>query len=182
MRVDFLANASHELRTPLASLSGYIETLRGHARDDTAARERFLGVMAAQAERMSRLIADLMSLSRIELNEHISPSGGLDVSAAAARDVADGLRLAPIVAAAGVSIEVIGGADAHGRRPRPSGWQVALNPGSRTPSNTPPRGTAVKVQVTIGPSPAPQDPGGHSIARCSIRTPWLAAAGPACGG
>ncbi|MFN7109860.1 MAG: histidine kinase dimerization/phospho-acceptor domain-containing protein, partial [Brevundimonas sp.] len=70
MRVDFLANASHELRTPLASLSGFIETLKGHARDDVAARDRFLDIMSAQADRMGRLVADLLSLSRIELNEH----------------------------------------------------------------------------------------------------------------
>src|SRR5690606_18016066 len=57
MRVDFLANASHELRTPLASLSGFIETLKGHARDDSAARDRFLDIMATQADRMSRLVA-----------------------------------------------------------------------------------------------------------------------------
>ena len=65
MRVDFLANASHELRTPLASLSGFIETLRGHAKDDPQAREHFLRIMTTQAERMSRLNDDLMSLSRI---------------------------------------------------------------------------------------------------------------------
>ncbi len=76
MRVDFLANASHELRTPLASLSGFIETLKGHARDDPKARDRFLDIMAAQADRMGRLVADLLSLSRIELNEHIPPLGG----------------------------------------------------------------------------------------------------------
>ena len=80
MRADFLANASHELRTPLASLSGFIETLRGHARDDAAARDRFLQIMATQAERMSRLIDDLLSLSRIELNEHIAPEGSVDLS------------------------------------------------------------------------------------------------------
>jgi len=74
-RVDFLANASHELRTPLASLSGFIETLRGHARDDPAAREKFLGIMQGQADRMARLIADLTSLSRIELDEHVAPRG-----------------------------------------------------------------------------------------------------------
>ena len=78
MRADFLANASHELRTPLASLSGFIETLRGHARDDEAARDRFLGVMQGQAERMARLIDDLLSLSRIELNEHIPPADRVD--------------------------------------------------------------------------------------------------------
>jgi two-component system phosphate regulon sensor histidine kinase PhoR len=79
-RVDFLANASHELRTPLASLSGFIETLRGHARDDPAAREKFLGIMQAQADRMARLVADLTSLSRIELDEHVAPRGVVDLS------------------------------------------------------------------------------------------------------
>ncbi len=79
-RVDFLANASHELRTPLASLSGFIETLRGHARDDAAARERFLGIMQAQADRMARLVADLTSLSRIELDEHVQPRGVVDLA------------------------------------------------------------------------------------------------------
>ena len=67
MRVDFVANASHELRTPLASLLGFIETLQGPARDDPAARERFLEIMRGQAQRMTRLIDDLLSLSRIEL-------------------------------------------------------------------------------------------------------------------
>ena len=90
MRADFLANASHELRTPLASLAGFIETLRGHAKDDVAARDRFLAIMAQQAERMSRLIDDLLSLSRIELNEHIAPAGELDLGLAIA-DVIDAL-------------------------------------------------------------------------------------------
>ncbi len=100
MRADFLANASHELRTPLASLSGFIETLRGPARNDVAARDKFLGIMQAQAERMSRLIDDLMSLSRIELNEHIAPLGRVDLSAAVT-DVTDALM--PVVRAKGVS-------------------------------------------------------------------------------
>ncbi len=103
MRVDFLANASHELRTPLASLSGFIETLRGHARDDTAARERFLGIMAGQAERMARLIDDLLSLSRIELNEHVPPSGACDLTAAVA-DTLD--ALAPVIAARRVGLDL----------------------------------------------------------------------------
>ncbi|ESQ77247.1 histidine kinase dimerization/phospho-acceptor domain-containing protein [Asticcacaulis sp. AC402] len=92
MRADFLANASHELRTPLASLTGFIETLRGSAREDEKAREKFLDIMATQAERMRRLIQDLLSLSRIELNEHVPPSGEADLTLAA-RDVADGLSL-----------------------------------------------------------------------------------------
>ncbi|MDO9607947.1 MAG: ATP-binding protein [Brevundimonas sp.] len=92
MRVDFLANASHELRTPLASLSGFIETLKGHARDDVAARDRFLDIMSAQADRMGRLVADLLSLSRIELNEHIPPSGRVDLDRAAS-DVVDAVSV-----------------------------------------------------------------------------------------
>ena len=92
MRVDFLANASHELKTPLASLSGFIETLKGHARDDPKARDKFLDIMATQAERMSRLVADLLSLSRIELNEHIPPSGRVDL-ARAAGDVVDAVSI-----------------------------------------------------------------------------------------
>src|SRR5262245_18730896 len=73
MRADFVANASHDLRTPLASLSGFIDTLQGSAREDPAARERFLAIMQAQADRMARLIDDLLSLSRIELNAHLRP-------------------------------------------------------------------------------------------------------------
>lgn len=92
MRVDFLANASHELRTPLASLSGFIETLKGHAREDVVARDRFLDIMAAQADRMGRLVADLLSLSRIELNEHIPPSGRVDLDRAAS-DVVDAVSV-----------------------------------------------------------------------------------------
>ena len=82
-RADFLANASHELRTPLASLSGFIETLRGHARDDPEARERFLEIMLKQAQRMRRLIDDLMSLSRIEFNQNRPPEVWIDVLSAA---------------------------------------------------------------------------------------------------
>ena len=89
-RADFMANASHELRTPLASLSGFIETLRGHAKSDEAARERFLRIMALQAQRMARLVDDLLSLSRIELNEHIPPAGVLDLRMAVV-DVCDAL-------------------------------------------------------------------------------------------
>jgi len=73
MRADFVANSSHELRTPLASLIGFIETLRGPAADDPQAQQRFLGIMAEQAARMQRVIADLLSLSRIEISEHQPP-------------------------------------------------------------------------------------------------------------
>lgn len=82
MRADFVANASHELRTPLTTLIGFIDTLRGAARDDSEARDRFLTIMDEQAIRMSRLINDLLSLSRIELDEHMAPSGHVDVVSA----------------------------------------------------------------------------------------------------
>jgi len=91
MRADFVANASHELRTPLASLSGFIETLQGPARNDTQARERFLDIMKAQANRMARLIDDLLSLSRIELKAHVRPAHQVDL-APIVRQVADGLQ------------------------------------------------------------------------------------------
>jgi two-component system phosphate regulon sensor histidine kinase PhoR len=79
MRADFVANASHELRTPLATLIGFIETLRGPAADDPDAQQRFLSIMQQQAGRMARLIEDLLSLSRIELNEHLPPTDALAV-------------------------------------------------------------------------------------------------------
>ncbi len=79
MRADFVANASHELRTPLASLIGFIDTLRGPAADDPPAQARFLQIMSEQASRMNRLIDDLLSLSRIELTEHQTPTGAVAV-------------------------------------------------------------------------------------------------------
>ena len=73
MRVDFIANASHELRSPLASLVGFIETLKGPAKEDAEARERFLEIMHTEATRMARLIDDLLSLSRVEIEERVPP-------------------------------------------------------------------------------------------------------------
>ena len=80
MRTDFIANASHEMRTPLASLRGFIETLQSTAKEDEAARERFLPIMAEQAARMTRLIDALLSLSRLEMNAHVPPSGLVDLN------------------------------------------------------------------------------------------------------
>ncbi len=81
MRSDFVANVSHELRSPLTALSGGIETLKGAAKNDAEARERFLDIMGREAARMNRLIGDLLSLSRVEVNEHVRPSGRVDVLA-----------------------------------------------------------------------------------------------------
>lgn len=78
-RADFVANVSHELRTPLTSLIGFIETLRGAARNDIEASDRFLALMATQSDRMGRLVDDLLSLSRIEMNEHTLPNDDIDL-------------------------------------------------------------------------------------------------------
>lgn len=80
MRADFVANVSHELRSPLSALVGIIETLRGPAAEDVEARMRFLEIMNREAGRMARLIDDLLSLSRVETNEHVLPRGQADVS------------------------------------------------------------------------------------------------------
>ena len=105
MRVDFVANASHELRTPLSALLGFIETLQGPAADDYDAQKRFLGIMHEQAARMTRLVEDLLSLSRIEMNEHLVPTNHVSIASilnnliqslelkAAARSITMELRL-----------------------------------------------------------------------------------------
>jgi len=80
MRADFVANVSHELRSPLSALSGFIETLQTSAQDDPAAQERFLTIMNGEAGRMARLIDDLLSLSRIEVNEHIRPTARVSLA------------------------------------------------------------------------------------------------------
>jgi len=80
MRSDFVANASHELRTPLTSLIGFVETMQGPAANDKKSREKFLNIMLAQAGRMSKLIDDLLSLSRIEMRQHVKPTEQVDIS------------------------------------------------------------------------------------------------------
>lgn len=80
MRADFVANASHELRSPLAALLGFIETLEGPAGGDEDTRGRFLGIMLREARRMAGLIDDLLSLSRVEINEHVRPTVPVDIA------------------------------------------------------------------------------------------------------
>lgn len=105
MRRDFVANVSHELRTPLTSVLGFIETLRGPARDDAAARDRFLAIMQTEAERMVRLVRDLLSLSRVEAQERQRPKEKHDI-ALLVRSAAHSLR--PQADAAGVTLRLEG--------------------------------------------------------------------------
>ncbi len=103
MRVDFITNASHELRTPLASLLGFIETLQGPARDDERARGRFLTIMREQAQRMARLVDDLLSLSRVEQHLHLRPQAPVDLTQVL-HHIAD--TLAPLARETGVDLRV----------------------------------------------------------------------------
>ncbi|HHZ09474.1 MAG TPA: two-component sensor histidine kinase, partial [Rhizobiales bacterium] len=102
MRADFIANASHELRTPLASIAGFVETLRGPAKNDPAAREHFLKIMQDQTGRMARLIDDLLSLSRLEMKPYARTGTPLDV-----RAIVDAVvdSLGPLAAESGVTVE-----------------------------------------------------------------------------
>lgn len=102
MRRDFVANVSHELRTPLTALLGFIETLKGAARDDPAARERFLGIMEREASRMNRLISDLLHLSRVESEERVRPTAQVDLAALVAGAIA---TLRPVAEAGRVTID-----------------------------------------------------------------------------
>jgi two-component system, OmpR family, phosphate regulon sensor histidine kinase PhoR len=103
MRMDFVANASHEMRTPLASLLGFIETLQGPARNDPEARTRFLKIMRDQAQRMARLVDDLLSLSRIEQHLHLRPETPVDVTLVL-RHIVD--TLGPLAAENEVAVEL----------------------------------------------------------------------------
>ena len=105
IRRDFVANVSHELRTPLTALLGFIETLRGAARDDPTARERFLGIMEREAGRMNRLVRDLLHLSRVEGEERVRPTEIVDVAALINMAVT---ALKPVADAAQVTVRITG--------------------------------------------------------------------------
>jgi two-component system phosphate regulon sensor histidine kinase PhoR len=168
-RADFLANASHELRTPLASLAGFIETLRGHARDDVGARDRFLGIMQAQTERMARLIDDLMSLSRIELNEHVPPADAVDLSAAVAEVLE---ALGPLARERKVRLEpsLAGPGEAMVAGDRDQIIQVAQNLIDNAVKYSP-DGGRVRITVEPGLSAEAAAAAGGQAARLALLTP-----------
>lgn len=171
-RVDFLANASHELRTPLASLTGFIETLKGPARDDAKARDRFLDIMAAQTDRMGRLVSDLLSLSRIELNERIPPSGEVDLAGVAA-DVVDALSV--IAERRGVTLTLDQDGDAVVNGDRDQLVQVLQNLAENALKYSP-DGGGIEIVLRGGlTGPSAAQPTWPEAARLPLLTPELAA-------
>ena len=105
LRSDFIANASHELRTPLTSLLGFIETLQGSAKNDPNAQQRFLPIMGRQAERMARLIDNLLSLSRVEMRQHLRPQARIDLHDSLSHVLAS---MEPLAAASNIQLHFAG--------------------------------------------------------------------------
>lgn len=159
LRSDFIANASHELRTPLASIIGYVETLQNHARDDPEARERFLAIMAREAGRMQRLVDDLMSLSRIEMSEHVRPDRTLSLNRVAAESAAAFL---PIAEREGVRLVIdlpAEGAEVTGDRD-----QLAQVFGNLVDNAAKYGGPGTEIRVSVAPAnPANPDRCGVSV-------------------
>jgi len=171
MRADFIANASHELRTPLASLRGLVETLQGPAREDPGGRDRFLRMMANQAERMSRLIEDLLSLSRVEMRVHLPPRGIVELNETVAY-VCQSLEAIAEAAKANVTlhrcdsparirgdreeiVQVLGNLIQNAIKYGPEGGQVDVRVGRDAPRGL--RGARVWVSVRDnGPGIAPE--------------------------
>ena len=79
VRRDFVANVSHELRSPLTSLVGFIETLLNGNVKDEKTQKKFLNIMDEEAKRMNRLIDDILSLSKVETEEHITPNTSISI-------------------------------------------------------------------------------------------------------
>jgi two-component system phosphate regulon sensor histidine kinase PhoR len=156
LRADFIANASHELRTPLASLRGFVETLQGPARGDPAARERFLAIMASQAARMTRLIDDLLSLSRVEMRVHVAPRGEVMINEVLA-DIREAMAPVALEARTSLAVKPITG-DAAVRGDRDELFQVFQN--------------LVHNAIKYG------RPGGH-VELQAVREPALGHRGPA---
>lgn len=167
-RVDFVANVSHELRTPLASITGFLETLRGPAAEDPKARDSFLQIMEDQAARMTRLVDTLMSLNRIEQEQHVAPSGQVDLNACIDQ-VADALGIVarqvgtridvrhearPAIVAgdrdqlAQVARNLIENALKYGARDSLVTVRIASQPPSRDETDKPPTGESIALVVS----------------------------------
>ena len=106
MRSDFVANVSHEIRSPLTAISGFVETLQGDASDDPDASKLFLGLMEKEVARMTNLVSDLLSLSKVEAKERRAPKNPLDVNQTIQQSGRIGLRPGQINAAKQLEIDV----------------------------------------------------------------------------
>jgi signal transduction histidine kinase len=106
VRRDFVANASHELKTPAATIQAVAETLGQAAADDPAAVPRFAAQLEREAVRLSRIVADLLDLSRLESGSALDEIVSLG---AAARE--EGQRLAESAEQAGVTLEILTGSE-----------------------------------------------------------------------
>ncbi len=153
MRRDFVANVSHELRTPLTSVLGFIETLRGPARDDATVRDRFLAIMQTEAERMVRLVRDLLQLSKVEAQERQRPTDRHDVArlihsaAQALRPMADVAHVRLVLAGLDTPVEIFADPDQI--------TQVATNLIENAIKYG---GSGKEVQVTLGHESGPRGP------------------------
>lgn len=147
-KADFLANASHELKTPIASLLGYIETLRHHAKNDPEARDKFLGIMQSQAERMVRLVDDLLSLRRIEQVEHLAPEKKADLNQSLITAIE---ALKPLADKRGVTLEYKGVDKAMTRANPDESVQLFLNLIDNAVKFTP-HGASVKIKIKAVPN------------------------------
>jgi len=147
-KADFLANASHELKTPIASLLGYIETLRHHAKDDPVARDKFLGIMQNQAERMVRLIDDLLSLRKIEQIEHMAPEETADLNQSLITAIE---AVTPLADKRGVTLNYKGVEKALTQANPDESVQLFLNLIDNAVKFTP-RGASVKIKIKAVPN------------------------------
>jgi two-component system phosphate regulon sensor histidine kinase PhoR len=198
MRRDFVANISHELRSPLTALTGFIETLRGSARHDAEARDRFLAIMEHEAQRMNRMVRDLLSLSKVEINERVRPRAPVDLPAVLRSAVA---ALRPMIEASGLTLDltldeaiptVPGDADQlsqlfhnlieNAAKYGAAGGRVAVDaatpcrsPGRRRFCPTPPSSPKPSAKTSISrprsSNPAARPPACAASAKASAKTP-----------
>jgi two-component system, OmpR family, phosphate regulon sensor histidine kinase PhoR len=132
---EFVSNAAHELRNPLAGIMGSIEVLRGGAKDDPEARDRFLARLADDADRMTRLTQSLLMLARVEAEGARDPAQVVDVSLAAEE------VLESVEAPEGVELETEIEADLVAEGEPVLLRQVMIGLLTNACANTPPPGT-----------------------------------------
>lgn len=124
VRRDFVANVSHELRTPLSSIKGYAETLRDGAIDDKENRLGFVKTIAEQADRLSKLVDDLLDLSAVESGHRKPKLAATDLRAIAV-DVSR--QFAAAAAVRGVTVVALSSGPTPALADAEQVWQVVAN-------------------------------------------------------